>query len=417
MKLFSRDKRPKVKPIVNIELDRKHLPLRVVLFVGFLVLGIGLIVYSLTSWLSEDVSGWHVVEAQASATPDCSDEFELLYEFGQSDISGKNEYNALSALYGQATAKAYQLFHESREFSGVRNIAYLNAHPGESVEVDAVLYDALSLMIQSGGRQLYLAPVYEYYEQLFRCKEDFETFDYDPAQNDELAALFTEILAFANDPDAISLQLQGEGKVCLHISDAYRDFAEANDVYTFIGFHWTKNAFIADYLASTLIENGYTHGSISSIDGFSRNLDDRGMIYALNLFDRVGNTICTAGTLAYSGQTSLVTLRSFPVNASDNGRYYVMSGGETRFPYLDPADGLCRAAQSNLVCYSQSAGCAEILLRMIPVYITDSFDPVPLAEAEGIEAVYCRDKVIRYTAESADIVCDEDNGYTTERLP
>lgn len=416
MKRFSRNKRPKVKPIENIELNRKHLVLRIVLFVGFLVLGIGLIVYALTSWLSDDRSGWQVVEAQAAAVVDCSDEFSLLYEFGESDISAKKEYNALAELYGQATAKAYQLFHEIQAFSGVHNIAYLNDHPGQTVEVDAALYDALSLIVRTGGRQLYLAPVYVYYDQLFQCTKDEEIFDYDPVQNEELAALFSGILAFANDPDAISLELLGENRVCLNISDAYRNFAAGNDVYTFIGFHWTKNAFIADYLADTLIGNGYTHGSISSSDGFCRNLDDRGMIYALDLFDRVENTIHSAGTLAYSGQTSLVSLRSFPVNAANSGRYYVLEGGETRFPYLDMSDGLCRAGQNNLVCYSQSASCAEILLAMIPVYVTDRFDPTPLIEAEGIEMVYCRDGVIWYTAESAEILCDEASGYKAERV-
>lgn len=414
MKKYARDNRPLVKPVKSIEVDQKHIALRVVLFAVLLVVGVVAIVYGVSGLLA-DQSGWQTVTAQSSEDADCSDEFTLQYEFGKGDLSAKAEYNQLAALYTEATVKAYRLFHEMQTFDSVRNIAYLNDHPGESVEVDSVLYDALALMNSAGGRQLFLAPIYKYYEQLFQCTEDFEIESYDPALNAELAALFAKILAYANDPGAISLELLGENRVCLHISDAYQDFAAENDVYAFIGFHWMKNAFIADYLASTLIENGFTHGAISSYDGFIRNLDDRGTSYSLTLFDRVGNTIHAPGTLNYAGRRSIVSLRAFPAVPADNPRYYVMKDGRTRFPYLDAADGLCRAATESMVCYSDRAGCAEILLAMIPVYIADSFDPAPLIGAEGIEAIYCRDGVIWHTAESAEIV-NVGDGYEVKRV-
>lgn len=415
MKKTARDNRPRIKPIESIEVDQKHLTLRAVLFVLFLVLGIAAIIYGL-SGLFADPGGWRTVQAEAVAEADCSDEFVLQYEFGTGDLSAKTEYNQLAAIYGELTAKAYQLFHETQTFDGICNVAYLNEHPGEPVEVDPVLYDALSQMDASGGRQLFLAPIYEYYSQLFLCSQDFEIKSYDPTRNEDLAALFAEILAFAGDPEAISLELQGEGMVCLRISDAYRNFAAENEIYTFIGFQWMKNAFIADYLADTLIESGYNRGSLSSYDGFCRNLDDRGTAYSLNLFDRVGNLVYNPGTLNYTERISIVSLRSFPVSSSDNPHYYVLADGETRFPYLNPDDGLCLASTSNLVCYSQSAGCAEILLRMIPIYITDSFEPASLIGTEKIEAIYCRDGVIWHTAETVKIMnVDEESGYSVKK--
>lgn len=408
MKRRARDNRPYIRPVERIEVEQKHVILRIVLFVVLLVFGISAIIYALTSLFSYE-GGWQVVEATAAADADCSGDFTLQY-----DVSSKSEYRALATLYGQASAKAYQLFHEMRRFDGVYNVAYLNENPNTTVEVDGVLYDALSKLDAAGSRQLFLAPLYVYYENLFLCTEDWEIEAYDPALNQELASLFAELLRFSNDPEAISLELQGSNQVCLRVSDDYLRFAEANDVYTFFGFHWMKNAFIADYLAQILTENGYTRGALSSYDGFVRNLDDRGTSYSLNLFDRVGNSIRHAGVLQYTGPMSIVSLRTFPVNPADNAHYYVLANGETRFPYLSAFDGLCRAAESNLVCYAEGEGCAELLLRMIPLYLTDNLEPASLLDLQGAEAVYCRNGVILHTAETLTLTAEE--GYTIEKI-
>ena len=418
MKRTARDNRPALRPVKKIEVPEKHLLLRIILFVVLLVFGASALIYGLSGLFAKQ-SGWQRVTTESKGAADCGDEFELQYEFGKSDVSVRAESNQLTRLYSEASVTAYQLFHETQEFDGVCNVAYLNAHPNQSVEVDPVLYHALESLSTADTRQPYLAPLYDYYNNLFLCTEDYETQDYDPAQNKELAALFAEILDYANDPDAIDLELEGNNKVCLRVSDAYLQFAGETEIYTFYSFHWMKNAFIADYLASTLIENGYTHGTLSSFDGFYRDLDDRGTLYSLNLFDRVENTICLVGAMNYTEPLSIVSLRTFPVNPADNPRYYVLENKEVRFPYLDPSDGLCRAGESNLVCYSDSAGCAEILLRMLPVYIADSFDPMPLVKDPKIDVLFCRDQTIWHSAESLDVTSalPAKEEYVCKQLP
>ena len=375
--------------IKSIEVDTKHLTLRVVLFSVFLVLGIGAIIYGLVGLFSDE-GGWQVVEAEPAASADCSEEFTLQYELGASGISPKTEYNQLSELYGRVTAKSYQLFHQNQLFEGVNNVAYLNEHPNETVEVDSVLYGAFEALDRS--RQLFLAPYWEYYNVLFYCTEDWEAEEYDPALNKELGELFSEIADYICDEKAIYLELCGDNRVCLKISEEYLQFAREKDIYCFIDFHFMKNAFIIDYIAQELIQSGYTHGVISSFDGFYRNLDDRGTCYSLNLFDYAKNTAIYAAAMDYTEKLSIVSLRSFPVSTDDSSRYYVYSNGEVRFPYLDMKGG-CLAAGSSLVCYSDKAGCAELLTEMIPVYVSDSF------ETEGLtsEFVYCSEGVIYHS--------------------
>lgn len=381
--------RKSVGDITNIEVDTKHLTLRVVLFSAFLVLGIGAIIYGLIGLFSDE-GGWQIIEAEQYASADCSDEFTLQYELGAGDISPKTEYNQISALYGEVTAKMYQLFHENQLFDGVCNVAYLNEHPNETVEVDSVLYSAFEMLDRAGSRQLFAAPYWEYYNVLFSCDEDWEIQSYDPALNEELAELFGETGRYINDNEAVDLELYGDNRVCLKVSEEYLKFAGENDIYSFISFHFMKNAFIIDYIADRLIQSGYTHGTISSFDGFYRDLDDRGTFYSLNLFDRNGDAVICAATLDYNKRLSIVSLRAFPVSAEDDPRYYVTAGGGIRFPYIDTVSGVCLAANDDLVCYSESMGCAELLVQAIPVYVAESFKP----ELLSCEFIYCEDRVI-----------------------
>ena len=387
--------------IKSIEVSTKHLTLRVVLFSTFLVLGIGAIIYGLTGLFSEE-GGWQTVEAVPYASADCSDEFNFQYELGAGELSPKTEYGQLSQLYGQVTAKTYQLFHQTQLFEDVNNVAYLNAHPNEKAEVDEVLYNAFELLEKADSRQLFLAPYWEYYSMLFSCSEDSDAGWYDPKHNKELEELFLQISEYVSDPRAVSLELYGDNQVCLRVSEEYLQFARENDIYCFIDFHFMKNAFIIDCIAGELIQGGFTHGVISSFDGFYRDLDDRDTWYSLNLFDRKGNTALYAAAMDYTKPLSIVSLRTFSVSESDL-RYYAYSNGETRFPYLD-MQGNCLAAESNLVCYSDKAGCARLLLEMIPAYISDSLETGGLTA----EYVYCRENVIYCSDKDIELrdICD-----------
>ena len=393
----------------SIEVSTKHLTLRVVLFSTFLVLGIVAIIYGLIGLFSEE-GGWQIIEVEPYASADCSDEFTLQYELGAGSLSPKTEYNQLSQLYGEAAANMYRLFHRNQLFDGVNNVAYLNAHPNETAVVDTVLYNAFEMLDRAGSRQLFLAPYWEYYYVLFSCTEDWEAESYDPALNSELEELFLQISRYISDENAISLELYGDNRVCLKVSEDYLRFAEANDVYCFIDFHFMKNAFIIDYIAEKLMQSGFTHGAISSFDGFYRNLDDRGTGYSLNLFDLQGNTALCAAVMDYTQRLSIVSLRSFPVSAAEASRYYVTAKGAIRFPYLD-MKGNCLAANSNLVCYSDKVGCAEILLEMIPVYVNESLEPELLTN----EFVYCSGGAI-YHSDREIVLRDIFTGYKEKNI-
>ena len=165
-----------------------------------------------------------------------------------------------------------------------------------------------------------------------------------------------------------------------------------------------KNAFIADYLASVLAENGYIHGYLVSYDGFTRNLDNRGTKYSFNLFDRKAEGVNMPAVMSYDQPISIVSLRSYPMGEQDRWHYYAFSDGETLTVMLDPDTGLPLHAAENLVCYG-GFSCGEILLRAEKVFIAQELDAQALMDMaeEEIYSVWFEDWALCYNDEELDL--------------
>ncbi len=370
----------------------------------FLVIAVAAIAYGVYSLVSRQ-SGWQTIEAVGSTGESCAGDFTLLYEIGAGGQSASAEYRAVAALYSTAAHTAYRLFNCYQSFDGVTNLYDLAQSPNTVFTVDDALYRAFDLIRRSGERSIYLGPIHERYDTLFSCTEDWQTADFDPRQSAEIAEFYGEIAAFAGDPASIDLELLGNDQVRLNVSAEYLAFLQENELTCLLDLSWMTNAFSADYLAEQLTGAGYTHGALTSYDGFVRNLDDRGGRYSLNLFDRPESAYLVAGALEYASPAALVSLRSFPLSSQDEWRCYEMSDGDIRTTFLDPADGLCKAALPTLTCWSRDAGCAEMALSMAPVYIAEKFDPAAadaLAE-DGIWTVWCREGVIHSNGKDADV--------------
>ena len=163
--------------------------------------------------------------------------------------------------------------------------------------------------------------MYTEYDNLFFCNDDSETVNYDAYQNGEVAAYFSEVAAYSNDPSDVNVELLGGNQVRLSVSDDYLAL-QRRIYFGFIDFR-DENAFITDYVADVMIDNGYTLGSLTSYDGFTRNLDQTSAItklnagpdtsgtaeenadYSFNLYDRQGNIIYPAGVMHYDGRKVL----------------------------------------------------------------------------------------------------------------
>jgi len=408
---------PQLERVEKIELSEKNIGWRLAFFILFVVIAGAAFTSCVNSFFSKD-PGWYQIETGSSDEAHCGNEFVFMYHLGM-DGNATDENRTLSVLYTEACKTAHKLFHNKEAFEGVNNIYYINQHPNEVIEVDPSLYKAFSIIDAYDNRNIYMAPVYNQYDEIFYCEDDSQLTDYDPRLNEEVATEYAKIATFANDPTMVDLKLLGDNQIQLYVSEEYLAYAKENYITDYIDFFWMKNAFITDYLAETMIDRGYTYGTISSYDGFVRAMDDSDSSYSFNIFNRVGLNIYQAAVMQYQGPQSLVYFRDHMMSEMDRHHYYVLANGEVRNAYVDVKDGISKAAIDSFYAYGRDMGCAEVLMQALPVYVAEEFSKESVAEIAnaGVYSVYCQDGVVKYNDESvkfADILDEETMKYTIE---
>jgi len=83
--------------------------------------------------------------------------------------------------------------------------------------------------------------------------------------------------------------------------------------------------------------------------------------------------------------------------------------------------GLCKSAVNNMAAYADDISCAELILKVSPVYIADTMDTEAvknLAE-NGIQTIFGENSVLYYTdpeLELTDLYDKDGVHYTSELL-
>ena len=382
--------RSNLKPVTRVELSDKHKTLRMILICLLLAVGVSAMAYGVYSLMHTE-PGWQELEATCDGV-NVSQDFILQYNYSGT----AEERRLLTSTYSDAAEKAYWIFTSDQAAEGFANLYTINRSPNKPLTVDPALYDAFLMFQKYDSPYLYLGPVYTEYDSLFGSQNDSQADRINPRRNTEAADYMKKLLAFAVNPRHIRLELMGGNQITLHVSPEYLEFAKDYEIEDFLDFHDMKNAFVADYLASRLLEQGFHSGFIASYDGFTRNLGCKGESFSMNVFDYLDNTVYPAGIMSYEGPMSLVNLRSFPMMAEDRYHYYVYQDGETVTSFADPADGLYKSSTANLISYSPTESCAEILLQILPVYLSDSLNPEALSDLGDIRSLWCSDETIFY---------------------
>ncbi len=392
----ARDKRPRVKPLIKVELSEKNKKARIIalfIFIAIAVISFTVFLFSLL----EEEDGWNEIEAQDSMIG-LTDEIVLTYYLGAGDASASAEHKAIKNIYSSILVKSHKLFNLNEGFDGMNNLYYINRHIGEEIVVDRLLYDALSLIKEHNENLIYLEPVYSHYEQLFMAENDAYAKDLDAYYSVETEQYFSSVIGFASDRSKVSLELLDGCRVRLNVSEDYRQFASENAITSFIGIANLRNAFIVDEVANALIQGNYTYGSIVTADGYMRNLDGENR-YSYNIFDKQENMIYTSSTIDYKGDISLVMFKDYPFSRLDYRRLYQYRDGECATLYLDADSGKYKSATDTFYAYSYSEGCAEVALKTMSVYVSDELDKALLDAfiTDGLNFVWHEGSVVRYT--------------------
>ncbi len=397
----------------HIELSQNHKKLRWILAIVFFLVGAVALGFGLHAVFSVG-QGWQTISPSATELH-CGQSFVFQYDVGAGEEPAAAEFRNLTNVYSQAVVDAYTVFESVEGEEG--NLAYLNAHPNETVTVDKGLYKALEMLDKYNSRALYLAPVYAEYARVFACDNEVTAAKLDPAQNPEVQAYIDLVMTYVKDAEQIDLQLLSDNQVKLQVNEEYLAFAEKNGIENLLDFGWMKNAFIADYLADRLISAGYTCGIIASVDGFTRNMDTRQTAYSLNLADRYGDTIYQPGVLQYTGGRSLVFLRNYPLSGSDRSNFFAFESGRIVSDRLNPETGKDESATDNLLAWSKDLPCSEILLQVYPLYATQVLSEDALNELaeQKLYTLWFEDSQLHCTDASADIQLQTDMDVAYEK--
>ena len=374
----------KPRPINRMEISEQNKTLRLIAAIALLVIGALGITVGVMSALKQD-SGWQPVQITTQERS-CHENFLLQYDFGKSGADATAVNQKLQTVYSEACVKAYQLFTPDEEIPGVNNVYHINRHPNEAITVDPLLYAAFEKM--NGTPYLTMGPVYSHYYSIIYNAPESSITQMDPITAPEAAAYLRDIMEFASDENAVKLELLGENQVRLSVSEEYLAFAAEEEIENFIDFAYLTNAFIIDYLAQTLVENGLTDGYIVSVDGYTRNLC-AGVKFGFNIFDRVEDLVYPAAVMEYEAPVSIVFFKDYPTAEQDTN--YRQNGDRFIHLFADTQDGICRTAKEELVSYSYESGCADVALKMLPSFVGSDF-----AVPTDVYSIWCEDSVVYY---------------------
>lgn len=371
--------------IGTVEVSVRHRTARIVAAVVLVVIGALAIANGLIA-LFNTGNGWQSVEVSTNEA-NCAKEFQLRYYFESGDKALQRQ---VKAIYTEACVKAYQLFQVDVGSEDYENVYDINHNVNTPMTVDPLLYQAFEKL--EGTRYLYLGSLYAYYNNMiFNTTQNYLP-QIDPVVNEEAKAYVERLAHWGTDPQAVTLELLGENRIQLTVSPEYQAFARENEIENFIDFRYMTNAFIVDYIAGQLQQQGYTRCVISSVDGYTRNLDTN-TTYEYNIFQCVENTVSPVGVMQYQGPVSMVFLKDYPLSSGD--MYYGVSGDHRVHTYVDGEDGMYRTSISELVGYSYEDSCVDVLLAMLPSFIGEEFS-VP----QGIYSVWCQEQSILYNDET-----------------
>lgn len=369
-KRYARNHDPILPKVHRVELSEGNTALRLLAVGVAIAIAVAAFGYAINTLLTPQ-TGWREIEAGSSETG-CATQFIFQYEIGSGEKGPTAEYRELSLLYTQAMDEAYKAL-DSRE-EAANNLATLNAHPNTKVVLDPIAYAALQCLKTEGSRAAFYAPVYDLYNSLYNCQSDEEAEKFDPRKSAEMDEYVRELAAFAADPSAVFVELYPDDTAELAVSQEYLEYAAANEITGFVDLGWLKNAFILDYTADRLMAAGFTHGTISSFDGFTRTLGEGD--YTQNLFEQPEGKLRQTGVARYTAAAALVSFRGFPQLAKDESNFYTYADGTVVGPYIS-ADGFAKAAAPNLLVLSTEGSCAALAVRTLPAFASDSLGEIP----------------------------------------
>lgn len=262
-------KMEKEREKTNIRMPVKHMVPRIIAFIVLLAGGISLIVLSVLGVFSQE-SGIQVINVNEDPDYKAGENITLRYYLSGNSIQRRNQANEIASEYSKSMKSISKLLEEEDEIIGVKSISYISRNADREVEIDEILYKTLSSAIENQKNpaySIYLGPLYQRWNFWINSPDSAKT-TVDPLYNVPGATVISDYIDLLESGENIKLNLLGDNKVKLELSQTYRQWLEDNEYSgPILSLGCLKQTYQLQVARDALIEKGYTAGILVSEDG------------------------------------------------------------------------------------------------------------------------------------------------------
>lgn len=355
----------------DIEVSNKHIKLRFIIFILALLIGIAAFAFAFYK-LTNKETGYYEVKATPDDTAPLYDSGYVFYcyiEGKSNDI--KSNLNKLGALYTEALGRISRLLDPKETYEGYVNLATLNQHPGEDVQLPAELYgiliDALERS-EANGFTIYDGALKAFWQELLYLEEP-QSFDplRDADQNERMQAVLDAVRS--NICPKLTVTDANSYTVRLEVPAAYLALTERYEIEApVLDLGVMREAYTLQYVYQKLIENGIIQGYLRTQSGMNLMLPqtDAGI---LPLYAYLDETAVPAAEITLGKGAACCALRSFSLGEAG---YYSVDG-VLRHPYPGP-DGAPNSRLLTAWVASGKGDLVDVAAKAVSLYASSPED-------------------------------------------
>ena len=323
----------------EIQINRKNIVLRVILFLFFLTVGVTFIALYFTGVLQFQ-KGYSKIEIIPENQNIKADKIVYYAYFDGNSLSVRQNVKNLQGFYSPKANYVLMLTDEYANYESRNNLKTIADNEGKEVEVDEVLYKILQdAYTKSKEEKNYSLLGYKLFLQwdVIIGLDGLSLINSDPSVNPETKSLLenqVQVIKEESKREFLSFRNKDEKFfVKASFTSEYKNILDDNDPLLSLGI--LKDAYIIDYLASQLEREGNKDGFLISSDGYIKALSEyQGGSY--NLYDIYDDKISQVGSIVINKNESHCRYAFFDYYKS---MYYSING-QIRYPLVNMKNGM-----------------------------------------------------------------------------
>ncbi len=373
---------------MKLKVSDKHIILRVILTAIFFVIAVVAFTVGVTN-IGKKTSGYQLIEGKTDAealTYNNSVHFKYWFEGSSNQI--KRGIRDLEAEYTPILSAAYKQLDHQNTYTAQVGIGNINQSLGQEVklssELYAILQDAYAKTIEKKGFNMFAGALYDAWHSIL-ILEDPEEFD--PLNSEFQAQRLSAIAEVVNNLDNFKLEFLPDNTVVFSVSDEYQAFCAQYEIDAYaLDLNVLKDAYMLQWIGSSLVEKGFRYGYLFTEEGTVLNLSDRGSLdYGMYTLERdsKGSLVEKAyATITLDGVFSASTLTAWGMG-SDYG-YTMETEGRTvlRSQNFDVATGEQTDTVLSLTVIESDLDLVDAVYKAIQINNLDSAKDVEVSAKE-----------------------------------